>query len=138
MTPSNQFEQLIAEGKIEFHDATTDALTDWGYAIVGSFLTRHNIGWKLGNVKVGEAYCLKIDDPYLQYLDILEDTEQFMWCTDDHHDSVHPDDASAYLIHKSTPGVTVDCIRDEKTGLRRMILHIPDGRDIVIDDLRGP
>lgn len=102
-----QFEELIAGGKIKFAPADASALTPWGRVVVNLYLGKAGIGWQLGDTKVGRSYCLKVDDHYLQYLDILEETQEFLWCTDDHHNSIHPDAASAYLIMKTLPGVRV-------------------------------
>lgn len=96
----DEFEQMIADGTMEFHASTPEALEPWGRLLARQFLGTHRIGWKLGSRKVGTAYVLKLDDPKLCYLDIYPDTEQFMWCGEGHHDSIHPDEALAYLMAK--------------------------------------
>lgn len=134
MSPSDQFEKLIAEGGIKFAPAPLSDLTNWGKSLVIAFLDRAGITWELGDVRIGGAYCLKLNDPFLQYLDVLEDTGQFMWCIDDHHDSIHPDEASAYIMVKSFPDFQIRCERTD--GVRRMIVTRPDGVEFTIDDLR--
>jgi hypothetical protein len=111
MTISDQFEELIDKKQIQFNEVK---LTDpWVRSIVKTFLEPANISWKLGDKTIGNACCIKIDDEFLQYVDILPDTEEFVWCTDDHHRGVHPDVASAYLMTKTVPGATARCWEEE-------------------------
>lgn len=99
-TAGNQFEELIAAGKIKFKPATPDDLEPWGKSLVLAFLARPQIQFKLGDQKVGNSYCLKLQDKFLQYLDIHPDTKQFLWCIDNHHDSIKPDHAGIYLAER--------------------------------------
>jgi len=128
-----EFERLIKEGQINFHEADLDDLDKWGQGLIDSFLP--NIAWQLGDVKVGQSYCLKIEDDLIGYLDILPETDQFVWCTKDHTDSFHPDVAAAYLCTRSIPGSTARCIVDDETGLRTIEIHLPDGRGILVRDI---
>jgi hypothetical protein len=83
MDVDDQFEKLIDEGKIQFHKAGLEDLDVWGRALVSTFL--RDIPWELGDVKLGASYCLRIDDKLIGYLDVIPETEQFVWCTKDHH-----------------------------------------------------
>ena len=134
MSVFDQFEAMIEAGTIKFAPASMADLTDWGQATVMAFLFQPKIAWQLGDKKVGESYCLKLDHPVLQYLDILEEMQQFMWCTDDHHDSVHPDNASMMLIQMQFPEITGKTIRSDT--LRRMVFDLPNGGQVVMDDMR--
>jgi len=133
----DQFEQLIERNQLTFRPASLSELDDWGRALVGTFL-RHESGitWQLGEPTLGAAYCLQLSDDYLQYLDIYPQTRRFMWCTDDHHDSVHPDETLAYLLVRSHPGMRVQVLRDERTGLRRLRLE-HRGQVMIVDDIRN-
>ena len=96
---------------------------------------KKSIEWELGDVKIGKNYCLKIHDEMLGYLDVMTETEQFMWCTPDHHDPIHPASASAYLIARSQPGSKIRCMRDDITGLRVMDFTLANGERFRMSDV---
>lgn len=133
MTISDQFEELIEQQKIKFNKVSKAKLDQWTRDTVIVFLEPANIGWELGDVKIGNACCLKIDDDYIQYIDSLPDTEQFLWSTDNHHTGIHPDVASAYLATKTIPGSTARCWTDDKTG-DRFIEMTANGRTVQMID----
>ncbi len=115
--PGDAFEAMIAAGTITFRPATLADLDQWGRQLVSVFLDRaqdeaHTIRWQLGDKRVGTAYCLKltnkaVNDLGLHYLDVYPDTQQFMWCTEGHHDSIRPDDAGILLLQYKFPNVTI-------------------------------
>lgn len=117
---------------MQFHKVPLNKLEIWGQSLAATFL--QDVEWKLGDTKIGESYCLQIEDDMIGYLDILPESGQFLWCTKDHHDSIHPDVASAYLIVKSMPGVKARCIIDDKTDMRIMEFEFPDGRKMRCTD----
>ena len=95
----NQFEELVNDNMIVFKEASLSELpSDWARLLVNTFLERFNVKWWLGDVKVDGAICIKVDDPFLQYLDI-HSSDFFSWSTNDHHDGVHPDTAMVYLLN---------------------------------------
>ena len=94
------FTQLIAANKINFRPATAEDLDPWGKAVVLMFLMQHRMNFQIGDVKVGNDYCLKVDDPYLQYLDIYPDSMEFEWFTGGHQVDLTPHEVSLYLIKK--------------------------------------
>lgn len=97
---ANEFEKMISAGTMSFHEVDVRTLDKWGQMLVNEFLGKHNIKWLLGDKKVGNAYCLKLSDPLLHYMDVYPDTRQFMWCIDNHRDSMKPDDVLVYLLNK--------------------------------------
>jgi len=125
--PGDAFEAALAAGTLTFRDADLSELDAWGQAVVAVFLGRaqdqdHTISWQLGGLHVGTAYCLKIITPAvvargLHYLDIYPDSRQFMWCTEGHHDSMYPDDASLLLMQHKFPGVTIERLDDDTLRL---------------------
>jgi len=132
MTIGDEFEQMIAHKLINFHPAKPNDLDTFGRSIVTTFLS--GLHWELGDVKIGNSYCLKLSDEFLHYLDILPDTQQFMWCTINHHDSIHPDVASAYLLTQQLPGATATCTIDDQSGTRTILIRQPNGQGIRILD----
>jgi len=100
MNIPDQFEKLIEEGKITWREATLDDLSDWGKKLVSSYFEKYRIKWWLGGTNIEGSVVLKIDDPYIQYFDVLEETQQFLFCIDNHHNSIPPIEASIYLINK--------------------------------------
>lgn len=131
MSPSEEFGKLIADGKINFLDADISELPEYGQELVAGFLADAGIKWKLGDVRVGNAICLKLSDDYLQYLDIYLDSGEFLWSTDDHRHFVHSDAASIYLISKKMPDVDFRTVRTDD-GAVRTTARFPDGREIEI------
>jgi hypothetical protein len=100
---SNEFERLIESGQMQWRKAKISELSEWGQGLVEEFLYRHNIKWELGSEQIENAVCLKLDDPKIKYLDIFSNTKQFMWCTEGHHNSIHPDEVLIYLFRKNYP-----------------------------------
>jgi hypothetical protein len=97
---ADKFDHLIEDGKIEFKPSKIKNLpNEWARLIVAEMIESHGLGWKLGNVTIRGSICIKLDDEYLQYIDIFPN-EILMWCTDNHHKGVHPDEALAYLLNK--------------------------------------
>ena len=94
----DEFEALIATKGIKFRKAEVNDLpNEWAKKLVRSFLIKNKLMWKLGDVKLQGAVCIKVWDPFLQYLDIFP-SKLFMWCTKDHHEGVHPDDALLHML----------------------------------------
>lgn len=127
MNASDEFERLITEGKIQFKKASIRSLERMGQATVSLFLNPASMKWKLGDVRVGESYCLQIEDDFIGYVDIHPAEEQFLWCTKDHHASIHPDVASSYFLMKAIPGVQARCMVDDITGTRIIEVVSPTG-----------
>lgn len=97
---SDLFEALIAKGAMEFHKVELEDLPDaWSRNIVSSFLVSNNLEWSLGDVKLDGAVCVKVEDDFLQYIDIFP-SKLFSWATNNHHDGVHPDEALIYMLNK--------------------------------------
>ena len=104
MTIGDRFEELIEKGEITFREAKIQDLPSaWARSVVHLYIERSNLTWKLGDKVVDGAICVQIDDFYLRYVDIMEDGT-FMFCKEGHHDSVHPDEVSAYLITEHVLG----------------------------------
>lgn len=132
LSVSDQFEQLIGRGEIKFAPAKKEDLSNFGHLIVAVYIEKAGLTWELGDVKIGASYCLKIHDDLIHYLDVLEEAEQFVFCIDNHHSSVKPDEASAYLIAKTMPGIK---IRVEETDSIRLIhVELPNGEKFTISD----
>lgn len=133
----DQFEALIAAGQMTFRPARFEELDDWGRALVTTFLPPESgIAWQLGEPRIGSAYCLRLDDELLHFLDVYPDSQQFQWCGEGHHKGIHPDEALAYLMAKAYRDLHIQVLRDEQTGRRQMFLE-SQGRLIRIDDLRN-
>lgn len=131
---SNRYEELIATGKMSFRPLTDDDYIGLGakmLIIIDAFLVQHGIKFQVGDHRIGNSMCLKLDDDYLQYLDIYQ--QGFMWSTDNHHEGVHPSVASAYLISMEAPHITVRVIRDTERGLIRMSLFDGDREEVLED-----
>lgn len=136
-TLGDQFEALIAAGQMTFRPARLEELDDWGRALVTTFLPPEaGISWKLGTPRIGNAYCLRLNDRFLHYLDVYPDTEQFQWCGAGHHEGIHPDEALAYLMARAYPDLHIQVLRDEQTGRCRLRLE-SQGRVVRIEDLRN-
>ena len=93
------FESLInSNPPMGFAQVPEPELPGYVRLLVRVMLNSHGIRFSVGDTTVGDFYCLKLDDPYLQYLDI--GPSSFMWCTEGHRDAVHPDEALVYLFKK--------------------------------------
>lgn len=90
---SEEFERLIQLDQIRFEEAPLESLDGWVKFCVQCMLTPYGLTWKVGTSRVGGGVCLKVDDSFLQFLDVYPETQQFMWCTDGHRSGVHPDRA---------------------------------------------
>ena len=122
--PGDAFEAMIAASTLSFRDATLNDLDVWGQQLVGAFLDKAQdkecaIGWQLGEQRVGTAYCLKIitkavNDLGIHYLDVYPDTSEFMWCTEGHHDSIHPDEANFLLLQYKFPSITIQRVSPQE------------------------
>jgi hypothetical protein len=104
---ANRFEDLITAGKIQFIPAHPQTLDVFSQYVIEAFLTEQKLKWRLGSVKIEKAVCLKIDDPFLQYLDIYPEQQRYQWCTDNHRKGVMPDKAMTYLIERFLPGTKI-------------------------------
>lgn len=120
------------------------AKTDfWASKLVFTFLERAKIGWSVSTDRAsGNSSVIKIDDERLRYMLIMPQgcydkspCDQFYWMVgddpnnDDH--SIHPDQASAYLMAKEYPGIEVIDERQED-GSCRTTLRMPDGREMIV------
>jgi len=98
---SNTFEELIEKGKIKFKKVKLiDLPNEWAKTVVHSLLEQSKLKWALGNKQIDGSICIKVEDEYLQYIDIYYPSQMFMWCTKEHHEGVHPDIALSYMLNK--------------------------------------
>ena len=81
--------------------------SEWAKYLVKAYIISNGIDWEVGDITIDNAICIKIHDEYLQYLDIFNNTRQFMFCIDNHTDSIHPDDVSIYILQKYA-GINID------------------------------
>ncbi len=125
---SNEFEKAISSGEMKWSHVSDDNPPEWGKIIVRQFLDNAGIEWELGSVRIGEAICLKLSDPKLCYIDIHPDTNEFLWCLEGHHESVHPDIALVHLLRRQFP--------DRAFELGQSGSVIIDNGQIVLEDLR--
>lgn len=94
-----EFEKLInSSPPLEFVDCETHELPKLAAMLTHLILENYGIKWKVSNVQVDEFICLKLDDPYVQYVDIGH--QFYMWCDEGHHNSIHPDKVITYLFKK--------------------------------------
>jgi len=75
-----------------------EGITDYQKYFVTAVLRLNGIEYEFIKEKVSSFLCVKIKDPYIEYL-IIGDTE-FMWCTNGLTDSVHPNVALKYILKK--------------------------------------
>jgi len=119
-----------------------DRLQPWARKLVATFFDRHGIGWQVSKEKVNEALVVKIDDPRIKYMLVLphqcyagQQCDQFYWMigddpnNDDH--SIHPDQASAYLMAREFPGIKITDERGDD-GSCISTMEMPEGNKIVI------
>lgn len=99
-----QFEKLIEEDKITFRASNAISLSQWAKLIIKTYLDPSNITWTIGSIEIDGVICLKLNHPILHYLDIDTPNEQFMFCVDNHKDSISPNDASIILLR----GIGID------------------------------
>ena len=105
---SDKFEALVTSHEMTWHAAGLEELPEgWIRAVAERFLSSENFSWLVGNIRIDGAVCIKLDNPFLQYLDIYPGsreseglTGQFMWCTNNHHNSVRPDEALVYMMKR--------------------------------------
>ena len=107
---ANQFEDLIIRGQIGFHPSNVGHLDMFSQLVIQTFLTDHQIGWTLGDRYIGKAICIKVEDSYLQFLDIYPEQMKFQWCTDNHTKGVFPDEAVRYLLKKTFPNMEIEIL----------------------------
>lgn len=132
----DKYEHLVAHGLVKFSDASVDDLSFFAKVIVSGYLIPAGVKWQLGDVRVGQSCIIKLQDDHIHYLDVLEDTKQFLWAIDNHRDSVHPDEALAYFLSKARPDLQVDSVVDDLSGLRRVIVTDPSSeRSATMDDV---
>lgn len=98
----DQFEELVATNQITYSKASKNQLTRWARGLVETFLEPAKIDWLLGDKEINGVISLKLSHPYLEYLDIDSRKEQFMWCIDNHRDSIPPDHALMILLELET------------------------------------
>ena len=130
----------------DWYHPTIKELNDtdlWASKLVFTFLERHKIGWGVSRKRAaGNASVIKIDDERLRYMLILPQgcydkspCDQFYWMVgdnpnnDDH--SIHPDQASAYLMMKEFPGLEITDERQEDGSCITRMKH-PDGREMEV------
>ena len=118
------FETLVVNHEMEWEPGDISKLSPFAAEIVESYL--EDIKWEIGSLQLAGHVCLKLNDPYLQYLDI--GPENFIWFTDGHTQSIHPDEVSIYLVKKGNPGINVRVLPDrtlvlEKDGQEFFIPH---------------
>lgn len=131
----DKYEHLVSLGLIRFSDASLDDLSDWARLIVSGYLIPAGIKWQLGDVRVGNSSILKLDDDYIHYLDVLDDSKQFLWAIEQHKDAAHPDEALAYFLSKARPDLQIDTVVDDVSGLRRMVVTNAQGKTAILDDV---
>lgn len=93
------FEAIAESGEMVWKSVPISNLPKYPCLFVVEWLDDVGISWKLGDKRIQGAFELKVDDDYLQYL-IIYKTGEYMWATDNHHSSVHPDKAMSYLAQK--------------------------------------
>ena len=128
---SDIFTELIKRKQMTFNSADLSVLPPFAAALVTTFLSQ--IDWALGSKTVDGSICLKLNDPYLQYLDIHPDAELFMWITDERNQSVHPDDAGAYILSLKNPQATFRVTKHDD-GSTHTEITTPDQRTILTDN----
>jgi len=130
VTVGDTFEDLIAEGKINFRKAKLAELCDWGQQCMAIFFKGYQ--FELGDKLVGRAYVLKlVSHPLVSYIDILPESQQFLLVSDlGHHDSIHPDELLAWDL-ASTVDTNVDIDKKTGTSVLRLgnIVIVEPGRD---------
>jgi hypothetical protein len=109
---ANKFEDLVVSEQIQWLPPDVSSLDVFSRLVIETFLDTHKLAWRLGNKKIGQAIVLKVEDNYLQYLDVFPEQMKFMWCTNMHRTGVHPDAAMKYLIEREFPGMKIDVLSD--------------------------
>jgi len=129
--PEEVFTEAVAKGNINFNKASFDDLDEWGKKVVATYLMRHGLNWALGDLKEGNAYCIKVEHPEICYLDIYCDTEEFQWFGVGHKESHDPDLVSSILISEIIPDAKVTRILDDKTGISTLTVCAPSGQCVL-------
>jgi hypothetical protein len=104
MEIANAFETMVAGNEITFSKADKADLPLIARTCVETYLEPSDLGWEVGDETLGGSGCiLKIDDPYLGYMDICCDDEQWVWANKAHSDGLPNSKVSLYLISLKQP-----------------------------------
>lgn len=133
MSISDIFEKMIDSNEMSWEKPNLNFIEPFGRMLLKVFVEQAKINWQIAKQKIGSAYVIKLDDEFLQYLDVFPDSQEYMWCIDNHHDSVHPDVASEYLIRKSFPGIETDLVIDNDSGNSVLRLKKDDSELTIVD-----
>jgi hypothetical protein len=120
-TIANNFEDLIVSDRIRFRPVIPGELDEFTYYVVSAFLVTNKLNFLIGDKKIERATCFKIEDPYLQFLDVYPEQMKFMWCTNMHREGVMPDDALKYLIERAFPGMKIEISPDGSVQINKNI-----------------
>ena len=121
---ANHFEDLVVSRRMRFKVVPAGQLDQFTQLVIEAFLTEQGLEWQLGNKMIAQAVCLKIKDPYLQYLDVYPEQQRYQWCTDEHQKGVMPHDAMKYLIERFMPGVKIKPNADGSISINDLRLKV--------------
>lgn len=124
---ASEFEKLVnGAPPMGFMESLIEKLPDPAAFIVARVLEPYKIKWTVGSVIVQNHVCFKIEDSMAHYL--IVGPQNFMWCTEGLHDSIHPDQ---FLIHlfKEYQGLDIKIMGDrtailEKDGEKFYVPHL--------------
>lgn len=139
-----QFKSIIKNDSWQKPTVKQLAQTDlWASQLAASFLDPHQLGWSISADRAdGNSSVIKIDDGYLRYMLVIPQgcydesiCDQWYWMIGDDPNnvdhSIHPDQASAYLLKRTCPGIKVIDVR-QKDGPSLTTLQTPDGRKLTV------
>lgn len=126
---ANKFEDLIVSNSMRFRPIIPGEFCEFTQFTVGQFLETHKFKFLIGNTKIEKASVFKIEDSYLQYLDVFPEQMKFMWCTNLHRTGIKPDEALLYLMNRTFPGMKVEIMPDGSIKINdNLRLDVPTRR----------
>lgn len=130
-----KFEKLVSTGKMEWQPCDTSKLDQFGQSILKFWRDAGIKEFQIGKTIIKKCYVIKIDDPFVQYIDIDPTNQFYNCCYDNHRENRHPDTVLIYLLSKQNPKAKHQCVVHED-GTSTIIVEEKGKPKLIVNDLR--
>jgi hypothetical protein len=123
---ANKFQDLIEDGTMTFRTYTDEELGEinpWVLYVAKCFLIEHRFKFEVGSEVIDGCYCFRVEDEYLQYLDVFPQFQKYQWATDEHSKGIPPEAAMHHLIKREYPDMNINAQPDGSLKIGNIIIQ---------------